>query len=123
MCVPEKGVGLSPCSKTASPQAREDLELYCAQDKETIMSRALVAGFGEPLKTPRYRYQFQYAAGAQATVTVYAPNYSNAVLDAREKLDTRYEKRGKEPPAGFTLVFRSTSNPLDARMVDIEPWG
>jgi hypothetical protein len=99
------------------------LELYCAQDKETNMSHALAAGFGEPLKTPRYRYQFQYAAWAQATVTVYAPNYELAVSNARETLDIRYEKRGKEPPAGFTLVFRSTSNPLDAPLVDIEPWG
>jgi len=70
----------------------------------------------------RYRYQFQYASWAQATVTVRTGNYDAAVLEARETLDERYEKQGKEPPAGWTLVLRGTDNPVDERRVDKEPW-
>ena len=70
----------------------------------------------------RYRYQFQYGYWAQATVTVRTADYDTAVLDARETLDERYEKQGKEPPVGWTLVLRSTDNPVDEFRVDKEPW-
>lgn len=70
----------------------------------------------------RYRYQFQYAYWAQATVTVRAADYDAAVLEARETLDERYEKQGKEPPAGWSLVLRGTNSPADEHRVDKQPW-
>lgn len=70
----------------------------------------------------RYRYRFQYGYSSQATVTVRTANYEAAVIDAREALDRRYEKQGKEPPAGWTLVLRSTDSPVDEHLIDKEPW-
>ena len=38
-----------------------------------------------------------------STVTVKATDYERACNKARDTLDRRYEKAGKEPPVGWTL--------------------
>jgi hypothetical protein len=55
------------------------------------------------MKFTNIKWQFNYGAGAWQMVTVRAQSYQAAIMAARNELDKRYEKAGKEPPVGWTL--------------------
>ena len=48
-------------------------------------------------------YTFSYGHWARATVTVHAKNEDSAIMKARDTMDKRYERLGKEPPVAWTL--------------------
>lgn len=54
-----------------------------------------------------FRVTFAYGPHPGQTVTVVAPSSDAAVPLARELLDRRYSKLGKEPPVAWTLRFKS----------------
>ena len=49
------------------------------------------------------RYTFMYGHWDRATVTVYAKDEDSAMMKARDMMDNRYERLGKEPPVAWTL--------------------
>lgn len=51
------------------------------------------------------RYTYRYAHWKNATVTVYAKDEGLALMKARDEMDRRYERAGKEPPVGWSLVL------------------
>lgn len=51
------------------------------------------------------KWQFSYGYWKTATVTVKASSYEEAHGKACEEMDRRYEKRGEEPPVGWTLTL------------------
>lgn len=55
----------------------------------------------------RFKYCFAYGSGAGQTVTVIAKTLKSALQKARSTMDRRYERAGKEPPAGWTFSLMS----------------
>jgi hypothetical protein len=55
------------------------------------------------MKLRMKRYTFKYGHWARATVTVHAKNEGSARRKARDMMDKRYERLGKEPPVAWTL--------------------
>jgi hypothetical protein len=51
------------------------------------------------------KYTFQYANSSNATVTVHASDYKQAVIKAKEVMDKRAKKQDYEPPVGWTLTL------------------
>jgi hypothetical protein len=49
------------------------------------------------------RYTFKYGHWDRATVTVYAKDEDSAMMKARDMMDKRYERLGKEAPVAWTL--------------------
>lgn len=52
-----------------------------------------------------FKFKFQYAYWAGATVTVKANDLNAARIKARKEMDRRYQKLDREPPVAWTLVL------------------
>ena len=53
-------------------------------------------------------YTFRYAYWKRATVTVRARDPITALAKAREEMDRRYDRAGKEPPVAWSLEWIDT---------------
>ena len=53
-------------------------------------------------------YTFRYAYWKRATVTVRARDPITALAKAREEMDRRYERAGREPPVAWSLEWIDT---------------